>query len=186
MDAVKPGDSQTTLVQLLNTVLTNFMNSVKPPEPKNDLVRTITLLKEAGILTPPAKTDEAVVLEKLRLMKEALGLKYAHEAESDPMEEIEEFQDLVEAIRPWFPKAPKPSVAPFVIEAVARFGLPAFNIFKNLVALNRLNALYRLATMSPPAQMKTMEKKGEATEGKDETTMDKEAIDSNMYPDGIW
>lgn len=134
-------------------LITALADLFRPEQERDSSTKTLATLKELGLISPRTQTDEAMVLKKLKAMKEGLGLKYAHEigeARDDPMEEVENFEDLVEAIRPFIPEKTKPSATPAILEAIGKVGPSLLATIRDLTALSRLNMQYRILTSPPP------------------------------------
>lgn len=160
--------------------LINLLKEViKPPEqpPQDDLLKTLTSLKEAGIVVPRDNIDEAAVIEKLKAMKDALGLRFSHETEdagNDMMNTVEEVQNLIDAIRPFTPQREKPSVVPAIIEVAGRFGLPLLATLNDLVSISRMNSQCRLLATPPSStgQREEADRVEKPNHEEDETLME--------------
>ena len=154
-----------------------LLKSLKPPEQnQGDLLRAITVLKELGVIGKREKSGGT--FETLKAMKDALGLRYAHEvedAESDPMAVVEEYKNLVDALRLWMPKPNKPSIVPSLIEVLSKAASSIIGTLRSVIETNRINA-YRRMIASPrflPPRQEEGSKDGNGDGGGEDIEEDK-------------
>jgi len=156
-------ESLVALIGVLKEIL-------RPPEPPKEptLVETLTTLKELGIVSPTIKEDEGTMLEKMKLLKDGLGIKFVHETvekEDDTMKSVEEVKSLAAVLQPYLPKASSsaPNLSSF--EGLFTAAPALLGAIKEIFELHRLNQYYKFLTAPRPQPMPRENENGEEGKG---------------------
>jgi hypothetical protein len=140
------GDSTPQLLQII-TIMKDILKPVDQPK-QPTITETLSILKDLNVISTKSRDDETDMLGKLKLLKDGLGLKYAHEVEgvkNDPMKMIENVGTLITALRPLInPDSGPRSILEMVVEAFGKYGAPLFDAVRDFAQAKRMEVEHRM------------------------------------------